>query len=56
MEILDRKTKTLSNKVVELVKVQQLHNKESDWTWEPEEMMSQHYPGFFEMADFADGV
>ncbi|CAH1412384.1 unnamed protein product [Lactuca virosa] len=44
--ILDRKTKELRNKRVGLVKVQWQPRKCSEWTWEPEEEMRQHYPEF----------
>ena len=40
--IVNRKMKTLWNKVVELVKVQQQRRKGSDWTWEPHEEMREH--------------
>ena len=39
MVILDRKMKTLRNKVVELVKVQWQQHKDSKWMWEPEDEM-----------------
>jgi len=42
--IVDRKTKALRNKVIDLVKVQWKHRKGSEWTWEPEAEMRQHYP------------
>ena len=48
--ILDRKTKTLRNKEVELVKVQWQHRKGSEWTWEPEDEMREHYPELFSAA------
>ena len=35
--ILDRKTKTLRNKAIQLVKVQWQHRKGSEWTWEAEQ-------------------
>ncbi|CAH1450579.1 unnamed protein product [Lactuca virosa] len=55
--ILDRKTKTLRNKVVQLVKVQWQHRKGSEWAWEPEEEMRDHYPELFsDAADFEDKV
>lgn len=41
---LDRKTKALRKKVVDLVKVQWKHQKGSEWTWEPEKEMKEHYP------------
>ena len=40
--ILDRKTKDLRNKRVELVKVQWKYHKGSEWTWEPEDEMREH--------------
>ena len=57
--ILDRKTKTLRNKVIQLVKVQWQHRKGSEWTWEAEEKMREHYPELFAdsaVADFEDEV
>ena len=45
--ILDRKTKELRNKRVELVNVHWQHRKGSEWTWEPEEEMREHYPELF---------
>ena len=56
VSILDRKKKTLRNKVVELVKVQWLHHKGWEWTLEPEEEMKEHYLGLFEEAYFEDEV
>ena len=54
--ILDRKTKTLRNKVVELVKVYWLHRKGSEWTWEPEDEVREHYLKLFGEADFDEEV
>ena len=57
--ILDRKTKTLRNKAIQLVKVQWQHRKGSEWTWEAEEEMREHYPELFAdsaVADFEDEV
>ena len=54
--ILDRRTKTLRNKTVELVKVQWQHRKGSEWTWEPVDEMREHYPELFAAADFEDKV
>ena len=56
MVFLDRKKKTLRNKVVELVKVQWQHHKSLEWTWEPEDEMREHYPELFDAADFEDEV
>ena len=57
VSILDRKTKELRNKRVELVKVLWHHRKGSEWTWELEEEMREHYPEFFtKIADFEDDV
>ena len=53
--ILDRKTKTLRNKVVELVKVQWQHSG-LEWTWELEDEMREHYPELYGAADFEDEV
>ena len=52
--ILDRKTKRLQNKEVKLVKVHWQHRKGSEWTWEPEEEMREHYPKLFTATDFED--
>ena len=46
MAILDRKSRDLRNKRVELVKVQWQHRKGSEWTWEPEDEMREHLMGF----------
>ena len=54
--ILERKTKTLRNKVIGLVKVQWKHRKGSEWTWEPESEMRQYYPELFIDVDFEDEV
>lgn len=57
--ILDRKTKTLRNKAIQLVKVQWQHRKGSEWTWEAEEEMREHYPELFAdsaVADFENEV
>ena len=43
--ILDKNSKTLCNKVVNLVKVQCQHIMGSKWTWESEDEMREHYPG-----------
>ena len=58
MAILDRKSKDLRNKRVELVKVQWQHRKGSEWTWEPVSEMMEHYPELFQdrAADFEDEV
>ncbi|KAJ9561205.1 hypothetical protein OSB04_006365 [Centaurea solstitialis] len=42
--ILERKTKSLCNKEIGLVKVQWEHRKGSEWTWEPEAEMRSNYP------------
>ena len=56
--ILDRKSKDLRNKRVELVKVQWQQLKGSEWTWEPEDEMREHYPEHFQdqAADFEDEI
>ena len=55
--ILNRKTKDLRNKRIELVKVQWQHRKGSEWTREPENEMREHYPKLFpDTADFEDEV
>ena len=56
ISILDSKTKTLCNKVVNLVKVQWQHRKGSEWTWEWEGEMREHYPNLFAPTDFEDDV
>ncbi|KAJ9537877.1 hypothetical protein OSB04_030610 [Centaurea solstitialis] len=45
--ILERKTKSLRNKKIGLVKVQWEHRKGSEWTWEPEAEMRSNYPELF---------
>ena len=56
--ILDRKSKDLRNKIVELVKVQWQHRKGSEWTWEPSDEIMEHYPELFQdrASDFEDKV
>ncbi|KAI3727497.1 hypothetical protein L6452_16113 [Arctium lappa] len=54
--IVERKTKTLRNKVIGLVKVQWQHQKGSEWTWEPEAEMRENYPELFADRDFEDEV
>ncbi|KAJ9541670.1 hypothetical protein OSB04_028176 [Centaurea solstitialis] len=46
--ILERKTKSLRNKEIGLVKVQWEHRKGSEWTWEPEAEMRSNYPELFQ--------
>ncbi|KAJ9558344.1 hypothetical protein OSB04_012958 [Centaurea solstitialis] len=45
--VLDRKVRRLRNKEVGIVKVQWQHRKGSEWTWEPEAEMREHYPELF---------
>ncbi|KAJ9536944.1 hypothetical protein OSB04_029677 [Centaurea solstitialis] len=45
--VLDRKVKRLRNKEIGIVKVQWQHRKGSEWTWEPEAEMREHYPELF---------
>ncbi|KAJ9563463.1 hypothetical protein OSB04_008623 [Centaurea solstitialis] len=45
--VLERKTKTLRNKEVGIVKVQWEHRKGSEWTWEPEDEMRRNYPELY---------
>ena len=52
--VLDRKTKR--NKVVNLVKVQWHHRRGSEWTWDLEDEMREHYPDLFSVPDFEDEV
>ncbi|KAI3701723.1 hypothetical protein L6452_27010 [Arctium lappa] len=52
--IIERKTKTLRNKVISLVKVQWQHRKGSEWTWEPETEMRKDYPELLADIDFED--
>ena len=54
--ILDKKTKTLCNKVLELVKVQWQHQKGPEWIWEPNEELREHYPELFAATDFEEEV
>ncbi|KAJ9560649.1 hypothetical protein OSB04_005809 [Centaurea solstitialis] len=46
--VLERKTKTLRNKEVGIVKVQWEHRKGSEWTWEPEDEMRRNHPELFQ--------
>lgn len=51
--VVDRKSKTLRNgKTVHSVKIQWQHKKGSEYTWEPEDEMREHYPGIFIGTDF----
>ena len=56
--ILNRKSKDLRNKRMELVKVQWQHRKGSEWTWEPMDEMMELYPELFQEqeANFEDEV
>jgi hypothetical protein len=45
--ILERKTKSLRNKEIGLVKVQWQHRQASEWTWEPEAEMRSNHPELF---------
>ena len=54
--ILDKKTKTMWNKDVGLVKVKWKHRKGLEWTWEPKEEIREHYPDLFASTDFKDEV
>ena len=45
--ILERKTKSLRIKVIDLEKVQWQHSKGSEWTWKPEEEMRRDHPELF---------
>ena len=55
--ILDRKMKDLRNKKFEMMKVQWQYRKGSEWTWELENEMREHYPELFRDAtDFEDEV
>ena len=57
VSILEKKTKELRNKRVEVVKVKWRHCKGLEWTWEPKEEMREHYPELFpDAADFEDKV
>lgn len=52
VSILDRNTKALRNKVVDLVNVQLQHRKGFEWTREPKEEMREHYQELFVVTDF----
>ncbi|KAJ9546732.1 hypothetical protein OSB04_019275 [Centaurea solstitialis] len=45
--VLDRKVKRLRNKEIGIVKIQWQHRKGSEWTWETEVEMREHYPDIF---------
>ena len=53
---MERKKKILRNKEIPLVRVQWEHWKGSEWTWEAEAEMPEHYPTLFTPADFEDEV
>ncbi|KAJ9555962.1 hypothetical protein OSB04_010576 [Centaurea solstitialis] len=46
--VLERKTKTLRNKEIGIVKVQWEHRKGSEWTWDPEDEMQRNHPELFQ--------
>ena len=50
--ILERKVKVLHNKKVSLVKVQWRHQRGSEWAWELEAEMLEHYLDLFTIAGF----
>ena len=54
--ILERKIKKHRNKAIGTVKVPWQHLKGSEWTWEPEAEMREHYPELFEGRDFEDEI
>ena len=54
--ILDRKMKTLRNKVLPLVKVEWQHQKGFEWTWELVSEVREHYAKLLTSADFEDEV
>ena len=54
--IVDRKTKELRNKVVNLVLVEWQHHKGKELTWEREDEMRKDHPHLFEARDFGDEV
>ena len=54
--ILDKKTRETRGGQVALVKVQWQHRKGSEWTWEPEDEMRQHYPSLFVTTDLEDEI
>ena len=56
ISILDKKTKALCNKVVNIVKVQWQHRKRSKRTSEPEDEMREHYTDLFTAMDYEDEV
>ncbi|KAJ9560732.1 hypothetical protein OSB04_005892 [Centaurea solstitialis] len=45
--VIDRKVKRLRSKEIRIVKVQWQHRKASEWTWESEAEMREHYPELF---------
>ncbi|XP_023771154.1 uncharacterized protein LOC111919797 [Lactuca sativa] len=56
IDILGKKTKNLRNKVVNVVNIQWHHRGGSEWTWEPEDEIREHYPSLFASGDFEDKV
>ena len=54
--ILDRKLKVMCSKEVSLVNVRWQHQRGSEWTWQPEAEMREHYPDLCSAGDFEDEV
>ena len=54
--ILERKTKILRHKEIPFVNVQWEHRRGSEWTWELEAEMREHYPTLFIPEDFEGEV
>ena len=46
LRILDQKERGTRRKVVKMYKVQWSHHTEEEATWETEDYLNQHYPGF----------
>ena len=50
--VSDRKVNILRNKEIPLVKLQWQHQGGSEWTWELEVEMQEHYPELFTASGF----
>ena len=48
IKILDQKERSTHRKVVKMYKVQWNHHTEEEATWESENYLNQHYPGFLD--------
>ena len=56
MTILERRVKVLRNNEVPLEKIQWEPHRGSEWTWDSESEMQEHYPRLFTAGDVEDEV